>query len=573
MKNSPREKGEKKIGSKTSRDKRIKEENSDVRENRNRKEIKAGKYNKAEKENKAGKEDKGGKYNKAGKKNKAEKEDKAGKYNKAEKDDKTEKQNKAGKQNKIENKESFVLNKSRRREHNNNKPHDSKQEKPNYIVEKKETAKGISKINRQEHADKNTSTNSWNKEIQGKPKEGNIAASKDRTQKAGKKKKCGQEECPYSKKCGGCHYLDLPYEEQLKIKQKQVSKLLSDFCKVNTIIGMEYPYHYRNKVQAVFGRDAKGNIISGVYKEGTHQIIPTTSCLIEDKKADEIIGTIRGMLKSFKIKTYDEDTGFGLLRYVLVKRGFTSGEIMVVLVIASPILPSKNNFVTALRKAHPEITTIVLNINNRTDSLILGDRETVLYGKGYIEDTLCGNVFRISSKSFYQVNPVQTERLYQLAIKAAGLTGKERVIDAYCGIGTIGLVASKYAKEVLGIEVNKEAVKDAIANAKRNGITNEQFYNTDATEFMIAMAEKGEKADVVIMDPPRAGSTEQFIDAVECLQPGRVVYISCNPVTLQRDLKYFIKKGYQAKEAWLVDMFPWTVHVETVVLMSRKESK
>jgi len=199
--------------------------------------------------------------------------------------------------------------------------------------------------------------------------------------------------------------------------------------------------------------------------------------------------------------------------------------------------------------------------------LILGDRETVLYGKGYIEDTLCGNVFRISSKSFYQVNPVQTERLYQLAIKAAGLTGKERVIDTYCGIGTIGLVASKNAKEVLGVEVNKEAIKDAIANAKRNGITNEHFYNSDATEFMIAMAEKGEKADVVFMDPPRAGSTEQFIDAVESIQPSKVVYISCNPVTLQRDLKYFIKKGYHVKEAWPVDMFPWTNHVETCCLL------
>ncbi len=404
-----------------------------------------------------------------------------------------------------------------------------------------------------------------------KNKDENITAEKSKKPRLNKKKIYGEYECSHSKKCGGCHYLDLPYEEQLKIKQKQVAKLLSDFCTVHPIKGMEHPYHYRNKVQAVFGRDAKGNIISGVYKEGTHQIIPTTACLIEDKKADEIIGTIRGMLKSFKIKTYDEDTGFGLLRYVLVKRGFTSGEIMVVLVIASPILPSKKNFVAALRKAHPEITTIVLNINNRTDSLILGDRETVLYGKGYIEDTLCGNVFRISSKSFYQVNPVQTEILYQLAIKAAGLTGKERVIDAYCGIGTIGLVASKYAKEVLGVEVNKEAIKDAIANAKRNGITNEHFYNSDATEFMTVMAEKGERADVVIMDPPRAGSTEQFIDAVESIQPSRVVYISCNPVTLQRDLKYFVKKGYQVKEAWPVDMFPWTGHCEVVCLLQRSE--
>ncbi len=437
------------------------------------------------------------------------------------------------------------------KESNDYKGSNGKQEKTYYKKEQNE----------------NINPKSQSKGLIDKSKDGKKTVDKGSTLRTNKKKKYGEYECSHSKKCGGCHYLDLPYEEQLKIKQKQVSKLLSDFCKVHPILGMEHPYHYRNKVQAVFGRDAKGNIISGVYKEGTHQIIPTTSCLIEDKKADEIIGTIRGMLKSFKIKTYDEDSGFGLLRYVLVKRGFTSGEIMVVLVIASPILPSKKNFVAALRKAHPEITTIVLNINNRTDSLILGDRETVLYGKGYIEDTLCGNVFRISSKSFYQVNPVQTERLYQLAIKAAGLTGKERVIDTYCGIGTIGLVASKNAKEVLGVEVNKEAIKDAIANAKRNGITNEHFYNSDATEFMIAMAEKGEKADVVFMDPPRAGSTEQFIDAVESIQPSKVVYISCNPVTLQRDLKYFIKKGYHVKEAWPVDMFPWTNHVETCCLL------
>lgn len=386
------------------------------------------------------------------------------------------------------------------------------------------------------------------------------------------KKVYGEYECPHHKKCGGCQFQDLSYEEQLKMKQSQVSKLLSDFCKVYPIKGMEHPYHYRNKVHAVFGRDMRGNIISGVYKEGTHQIIPIKTCLIEDKKADEIIGTIRDMLKSFKIKTYDEDTGYGLLRYVLVKRGFTSGEIMVVLVIGSPVFPSKKNFVAALRKAHPEISTIILNINNRSDSMILGDRETVLYGKGYIEDTLCDNVFRISSKSFYQVNPVQTEHLYNLAIKAAKLTGKERVIDAYCGIGTIGLVASKRAKEVLGVEVNKEAIKDAIANAKRNGVTNEHFYCADATEFMTVMAEKGEKVDVVLMDPPRAGSTEQFIDAVESIQAKRVVYVSCNPVTLQRDIKYFRKKGYEAIEAWPVDMFPWTSHVETVVLLSHKNS-
>ena len=402
-------------------------------------------------------------------------------------------------------------------------------------------------------------------------KKGDVNQKKDVTQKTeGKRKKATDpNSCPIFKKCGACQFLDQPYDEHLKEKQKHVESLLKSHGKVNTILGMKSPYHYRNKVQAVFTRDARGNIISGQYKEGTHQVIPIETCLIEDQKADEIIGTIRGMLKSFKIKTYDEDTGYGLLRYVLVKRGFTSNEIMVVLVIGSPIFPSKNNFVKALRAKHPEITTIVLNINDRTDSLVLGNRETVLYGKGYIEDTLCGNVFRISSRSFYQVNPVQTEALYKKAIDLAGFTGKETIVDAYCGIGTIGLVAAKHVKEVISVELNKDAYKDAIANAKRNEIKNVRFYNADASEFMTKLAAEDLAVDVVMMDPPRSGSTEQFIDAVASLAPKKVVYISCNPVTLERDISYFQKQGYEMKEAWPVDMFPWTQHVETVVLLTR----
>ncbi len=405
-------------------------------------------------------------------------------------------------------------------------------------------------------------------------KKGDLYQKKDATQKKeGKRKKATDpNSCPIFKKCGACQFLDQPYEEHLKVKQKHVESLLKSHGKVNTILGMKSPYHYRNKVQAVFTRDARGNIISGQYKEGTHQVIPIETCLIEDQKADEIIGTIRGMLKSFKIKTYDEDTGYGLLRYVLVKRGFTSNEIMVVLVIGSPIFPSKNNFVKALRAKHPEITTIVLNINDRTDSLVLGNRETVLYGKGYIEDTLCGNVFRISSRSFYQVNPVQTEALYKKAIDLAGFTGKETIVDAYCGIGTIGLVAAKHVKEVISVELNKDAYKDAIANAKRNEIKNVRFYNADASEFMTKLAAEDLAVDVVMMDPPRSGSTEQFIDAVASLAPKKVVYISCNPVTLERDICYFEKQGYEMKEAWPVDMFPWTQHVETCVLLSHKNS-
>ena len=363
--------------------------------------------------------------------------------------------------------------------------------------------------------------------------------------------------------------MDMPYEKQLEQKQKHLEKLLKPYCHVAPIIGMENPYHYRNKVHAVFDHDKKGNPVSGVYEVNSHRVVPVENCMIEDQKADEIIGTIRGMLKSFKIRTYDEDTGYGLLRHVLIRRGFATGEVMVVLVTASPIFPSKNNFVKALREKHPEITTIIQNVNGRDTSMVLGDKEHVLYGKGYIEDILCGCRFHISSKSFYQVNPVQTEILYNKAIEAAGLTGKERVVDAYCGIGTIGIVASKYAKEVIGVEQNRDAVRDAVENAKINGIKNVKFFCNDAGKFMVNMAEDGEHVDVVFMDPPRSGSTEEFIDSVVKVKAERVVYVSCGPETLARDLEYFRKKGYEAKMGWGVDLFPATEHVETVVLMSR----
>lgn len=373
------------------------------------------------------------------------------------------------------------------------------------------------------------------------------------------------KECPNFRKCGGCQYLDLPYEKQLAKKQKEVAALLKPFCALHPIIGMDDPYHYRNKVHAVMARDKRGNIISGVYKEGTHFVLPVKVCLIEDQKADEIIGTIRGLMPSFKMQVYNEDTGYGFLRHVLVRVGRDTGEIMVVLVTASPVFPSKNNFVRALRKAHPEITTIVQNINGRGTSMVLGEQEHVLYGPGFIVDKLCGLKFRISSRSFYQINPVQTEVLYETAIRAAGLTGKETVVDAYCGIGTIGIAAASHAKEVIGVELNKDAVRDAVMNARANQVKNIEFYNNDAGRFMVQMAAKGGRADVVFLDPPRAGSTPEFIQAVGILAPRRVVYVSCNPETLARDLAVFRKRGYAAKEAWAVDMFPQTSGCECVV--------
>lgn len=404
-----------------------------------------------------------------------------------------------------------------------------------------------------------------------KNKEKKMSGGNHTVQKRGNdnKKKEGTA-CKVAKKCGGCQYQGVPYEKQLSEKQKAVRQLMQPFCKTAEITGMQDPYHYRNKVHAVFARKKDGTIISGVYEEGTHRVVPVEACQIEDEKADAIINDIRGLLKSFKIKTYNEDTGYGLLRHVLIRRGFTTGEIMVVLVLGSPVMPSKNNFVKALRKLHPEITTVVLNVNDKRTSMVLGDRETTIYGKGYIEDVLCGLTFRISSKSFYQINPVQTEKLYGKAMELAGLTGKERVIDAYCGIGTIGMVAAKSAKEVIGVELNPDAVRDAIKNAKRNQMKNIRFYQDDAGRFMEKMAAKGEKADVVFMDPPRSGSTEQFMKSAVTLAPQKIVYISCDPQTQARDLKYLTKHGYKAMGAYPYDMFPFTKHAENIVLLVKQ---
>lgn len=375
--------------------------------------------------------------------------------------------------------------------------------------------------------------------------------------------------CKAAKKCGGCQYQGIPYEKQLQDKQKAVRQLMQPFCKTAGITGMKDPYHYRNKVHAVFARKKDGTIISGVYEEGTHRVVPVETCQIEDEKADAIINDVRGLLKSFKIKIYNEDTGYGLLRHVLIRRGFSTGEIMVVLVLGSPVMPSKNNFVKALRKLHPEITTVVLNVNDKRTSMVLGDRETTIYGKGYIEDVLCGLRFRISSKSFYQINPVQTEKLYGKAMELAGLSGTERVIDAYCGIGTIGMVAAKSAKEVIGVELNPDAVRDAVKNAKHNQMKNIRFYQEDAGRFMEKMAALGEKADVVFMDPPRSGSTEQFMKSVVTLAPKKIVYISCDPQTQARDLKYLTRYGYKAMGAYPYDMFPFTKHAENIVLLTK----
>lgn len=378
-----------------------------------------------------------------------------------------------------------------------------------------------------------------------------------------------QEKCPYVEKCGACHLGETSYEEEMIQKKKYVEKCIGKYCPVNDVAGMYYPFHYRNKVHAVFGK-IKNQVVAGTYQAGTHTIIPIENCMIEDQQASAIVKTVTELIASFKLWVYNEDTGKGLMRHILIRKGMSTKQIMVVLVTAAPEFPHKNNFVAELRKRHPEITTIVQNINEQDTTMVLGEKNKPLYGEGYIEDVLCGLRFRISPNSFYQINTAQTQVLYKKAIAAAGLTGKELVIDAYCGIGTIGMAMAAKAGRVIGIELNKNAVRDAKANAKRNQISNIHFIAQDATECMMRMAENHEKVDVVVMDPPRSGSTEQFVEAVSVLNPEKVVYVSCNPETLGRDLEWFKKKGYFAKEAWPVDMFGWTEHVETVVLMTRK---
>lgn len=380
-------------------------------------------------------------------------------------------------------------------------------------------------------------------------------------------------QCPLYKKCGGCQLQNLTYEKQLLFKMKKVVGLMGKFHRVEKIIGMKNPYHYRNKVQAAFGRDKQNRIISGVYQSSTHKIVPVDNCLIEDEKADEIIVTIRKLIKSFKIKPFDDNTMTGFLRHVLIKRGFSSGEIMVVLVTGSEQFKSKRSFINALLSRHPEITTIVQNINNRRTSLVLGDKTITLYGDGVIKERLCGYTFTISPKAFYQINPIQTEILYKKAMEFADIQKDDTVIDAYCGTGTIGIIASEYAGQVTGVELNKDAVKDAIRNAKLNNIKNISFICADAGRYMVETAKSGNSADVVIMDPPRAGSDIKFLKSLLKLSPRKVVYISCNPETLKRDVMFLSKNNYKVRKIQPVDMFPHTEHIECITLLEIKNNK
>lgn len=375
--------------------------------------------------------------------------------------------------------------------------------------------------------------------------------------------------CPYHKKCGGCQLQRLPYDEQLRRKMGRCIALLGEFGHVEPILGMDEPTRYRNKVHAAFALDGRRRVVSGIYQPGSHAIVPVDDCMIEDALADAIIRDIRALLPDFKIKLFDERSGSGWLRHVLVRRGFATGETLVVLVAVSPIFPLQKPFVKKLTEMHRSITSIVLNLNDRFGPVVLGTREKVLYGPGYIEDVLCGHRFRISPRSFYQINPVQTEKLYRKAVEFAALTGKETVLDAYCGIGTIGITASGAAKQIIGVELNRDAVHDAIANARLNGLKNCWFTAGDAGEYLEQTAKSGLRPDVVFLDPPRAGSDERFLRSLLRCAPDRVVYVSCEPKTLARDLRVLTAGGYTVEKIQPVDMFPWTEHVETVVLISR----
>ena len=380
-----------------------------------------------------------------------------------------------------------------------------------------------------------------------------------------------------ARKCGGCPMLGLDYAEQLKQKEAAVRKLVGKYGPVAPIRGAENPCHYRNKVISTFAAGPGGKLVSGIYAAGTHKVLPVESCLLQDEVLDTVMQAVRAAASTCRYQPYNEDKGTGLLRHCLLRRGVVSGQVMVVLVTAQLVLPGAKNFVRALlaeaEKRHVPVTTVVQNYNPRRTSVVLGEEEKVLYGKGFILDTLCGKTYALSPRSFYQINHDQTEVLYGLAVEAARLTGKEVVLDAYCGIGTIGLTASGRAKQVVGVELNRDAVRDAIGNARHNDVKNARFFAADATQWITEAAAAGQRADVIFMDPPREGSTPQFIESVARMAPKRVVYVSCNPETMARDLALLTAKGYRAEGFTPVDLFPQTAHCETVCLLSKLNVK
>lgn len=382
------------------------------------------------------------------------------------------------------------------------------------------------------------------------------------------------ENCIYAAQgCGGCSLLKTPYETQLVQKQARIDELLSPFCSLEKIIGMDEPYHYRNKAILSFAPVPHSRrFTSGIYAAGTHRLIPVENCLLQDKRLNEVLAEAADAAAKCHIPAYDEDRRSGLLRHIVARRGVKTGEVSLAVVTAEAVFPGSRDFIKAITRACPDIVTVVQNINPHKTSAVLGDTEKVLFGKGFLTDELCGNRFQISTRAFYQVNPVQMEALYALALEYAGLTGSESVLDAYCGIGTIALTAAKKAKRVAGVELSAEAVKNARHNARINGVKNAVFACGDAGETLAEAARAGEHFDLVFLDPPREGASEKFLASLSAAAPKRVVYVSCGPESLARDLSFLAKRGWRVVRARPVDMFPHTEHVETVVLMSRAKN-
>ena len=395
-----------------------------------------------------------------------------------------------------------------------------------------------------------------------------------------------EAKCPVARQCGGCQVQEMAYEEQLKFKERKVRNNLERIggfestlldAVMEPICGMEEPFHYRNKAQYPIGIDRDGNPVAGFYAGRTHQIIPNTVCALGKEINTEVLNIVLEFMKEFHVTAYDEGTGTGLFRHVLIRSGFKTGEIMVCLIVNGTQIPHVETLTERLTKL-PGMTSITMNINCENTNVIMGKEIRLLWGQEYITDYIGEIKYQISPLSFYQVNPVQTEVLYGLACEYAGLTGQETVWDLYCGIGTISLFLAQKAKQVYGVEIIPQAIEDARKNAEINGITNAEFYVGKAEEVLPDYYRKYEEshpgrrahADVIVVDPPRKGCDETLLETMVNMEPDRIVYVSCDSATLARDLKYLCENGYELKKVRPADMFPMTVHVETVVKLCRK---
>ena len=386
-----------------------------------------------------------------------------------------------------------------------------------------------------------------------------------------------EPKCPKARACGGCQLQFLSYEKQLEFKRNKVDGNLrhiggfQDFA-IEKVMGMDEPWRYRNKAQFPFGKDKDGNIVTGFYAGRTHAIIPNRNCYLGVEENEKILDMIISYMEENHVEPYNEETGKGLIRHALIRYGFTTKEIMVCLIINGESLPKKERLIEKLTKIQG-MTSITANVNKKRSNVILGDKIIPLWGQDYITDYI-GNVkYQISPLSFYQVNPVQTVKLYETALEYAGLTGKETVWDLYCGIGTISLFLAQKAKQVYGVEIVPAAIEDAKKNAELNGIENAEFFVGKAEEVLPReYEEKGIYADVIVVDPPRKGCDEALLTTMLEMKPERIVYVSCDSSTLARDLKILCGEGYELGRVAVCDMFPAGVHVETIVLLSKLKS-